>query len=222
MATSTAQRVGIWVIAVAMIVGTVVGFIVMILSSQNDANSQSALAKYQAEYSDYTTKSGKQQKDVDARTSDLSNTYKSVFLPLKDRVTTFDAASVKELSTAEITAGNGVAITDDTTYLAYYIGYTPDGAIFDSSLDADKLKAPLIVRPNGVISGWSKALKGQKIGGMYELTIPSDLAYGATGSGEKIKPNTPLKFVVMPIETTTTYKEPALTQEVIKAYGSSN
>ena len=38
-----------------------------------------------------------------------------------------------------------------------------------------------------------------KVGGVRELTIPSDMAYGETGSGEDIPANTPLKFVVMAI-----------------------
>src|SRR3990167_11443530 len=62
MATSTAQRVGIWVIAVAMVVGTVAGFIAMILSSESDTKNQQALAKYQSEYAAYQKKAEEQTK----------------------------------------------------------------------------------------------------------------------------------------------------------------
>jgi hypothetical protein len=38
-----------------------------------------------------------------------------------------------------------------------------------------------------------------KIGGVREITLPSDKAYGEQGSGDSIPPNTPLKFIVMAI-----------------------
>ena len=50
-----------------------------------------------------------------------------------------------------------------------------------------------------MIEGWKKGLVGMKIGGVRELSIPSDLAYGKNGSGEKIPADTPLKFIVMAI-----------------------
>ncbi len=222
MATSTAQRVGIWIIAVAMIVGTVVGFLVMILSTKNNASTQDALAKYQSAYTEYSTKTQKQQTDLTARTDELSNTYKDSFVPQKQKVAKYDGAKVTALSSETIKPGDGKAITNEYTYAAYYIGFNPDGTIFDSSLNGSALKTPLIVRPGGVIAGWAKGMEGKQIGGIYELTIPSDQAYGATGSGDTIKPNTPLKFIVMPVELLTTYKEPQVTKEVMEAYGSAN
>jgi FKBP-type peptidyl-prolyl cis-trans isomerase len=55
----------------------------------------------------------------------------------------------------------------------------------------------------GVITGWSEGIQGMRIGGVRELTIPADKAYGKTGSpnstdtSKSIAPNTPLKFIVM-------------------------
>lgn len=43
-------------------------------------------------------------------------------------------------------------------------------------------------------------MKGMKIGGVREVTIPSDKAYGETGQGNIIPPNTPLRFVIMAID----------------------
>lgn len=69
----------------------------------------------------------------------------------------------------------------------YYIGWNPDGIkIFDQSIDGETLKSPLSLDGVGVsdvIVGW-KGLLGMKVGGVRELTIPSDMAYGATARSE--------------------------------------
>jgi hypothetical protein len=57
-----------------------------------------------------------------------------------------------------------------------------------------------------------------KVGGVRELTIPSDKAYGEAGSGDKIPANTPLKFIVMVIPTPEAIKEPAVPQELLQYY----
>jgi peptidylprolyl isomerase len=45
-------------------------------------------------------------------------------------------------------------------------------------------------------SGWDEGLLGMKTGGMRQLDIPADLAYGDSGSGDIIKPGAALSFVV--------------------------
>jgi hypothetical protein len=52
-------------------------------------------------------------------------------------------------------------------------------------------------------------MKGMKIGGVRELTIPSDKAYGETGSGDNIPPNTPIRFIVMAIPLPATIEQPS-------------
>ena len=69
------------------------------------------------------------------------------------------------------------------------------------------MKSPVVFRKEGkkwgLIEGWSEGLKGMKVGGIRELSIPADKAYGAQGSvnqedsSKTIGPNTPLKFIVM-------------------------
>lgn len=210
MATSRAQRVGIWVIAVAMVVGTLAGFIAMILSSQNDTKNQQALAKYQAEYAAY-------QKKVDAQAKELSGKYFNEFNQYKSVPSSYDPAAIKELSTNDLKIGDGAEITDKTEYSAYYIGWNPKGKVFDQSIDGQSLKAP--IAGGNLIEGWNKGVIGMKVGGVRELTIPSNLAYKEQGSGEDIPPNTPIKFVVMIIPKPAEIKQPEITQEVIQAYG---
>ena len=225
MATSTAQRVGIWVIAVAMIVGTLAGFIAMILSSENDTSSQQAVAKYQAEYATY-------QQKIDVQTKELSGKYFSEFNAYSTAPAAFDAATVTELSTKDLKVGDGEAIGEKSSYGVYYIGWNPQGKKFDSSLSDDgaSLKQPLLRKEDGawvfpggqsggVIEGWTEGLKGMKVGGVRELTIPSKLAYAERGQGEDIPANTPLKFIMMVIPRFDEIKAPEVTPEMMQAYG---
>jgi FKBP-type peptidyl-prolyl cis-trans isomerase len=114
----------------------------------------------------------------------------------------FDVASVGDkVTTTDLVPGDGADITKDTKYQAYYIGWNPKGKTFDSSFSSDKLKAPIDTSQGSMISGWTTGVAGMKVGGVREITIPSDLAYGDKGSGDDIPPNTPIKFVVMIIAT---------------------
>ena len=74
----------------------------------------------------------------------------------------------------------------------------------DSNDNPTSLKAPLDPS-GGLIEGWNQGVIGMKLGGVRQLTITSDLAYGEQEiCGGK---NSPLKFVVMPIESDAKYKE---------------
>jgi FKBP-type peptidyl-prolyl cis-trans isomerase len=47
-----------------------------------------------------------------------------------------------------------------------------------------------------VISGWTEVLQLMNVGDKFEVTIPSDLAYGPAGSGPVIGPDAVLVFEV--------------------------
>ncbi len=53
-----------------------------------------------------------------------------------------------------------------------------------------------------LIPGWAEGVIGMRVGGVREITIPSDLAYKDQGSGNDIPPNTPIKFIVYVIAIT--------------------
>lgn len=187
MATKKSQRIGIWIIAVALTVGTLAGFIAMIIAPQNQAMDEERKQKAYAEYQEKVAKQG----------DDLSKKYFDTFAKYKTRPAPFEAKDVKKLSTKDLKVDDGEKLTKDTQYSAYYIGWTPDGKIFDQSIDGNKLTAPI---PGGdLIEGWNEGVLGMKLGGVREITIPSDKAYGEAGGGDKIPPNTPLKFIVLAI-----------------------
>ena len=222
MATTTGQRIGIAVILVVTVVGTLGSFLVMILS-QKEATQTAQ--QQQKDYAEYETKLEAYQAKVDAQTKQLSDKYYAAFSQNTNRVAEFnlDEAEKNGLKTVDITVGNGEEITDTTKFAAYYIGWLPSGKIFDQSIDTTKgqLKAPLSISDGlanaSLIQGWKDGMKGMKIGGVRELTIPSDKAYAEEGSKdssgkETIPANTPLKFVVMAIslpETIATPEYPA-------------
>lgn len=75
-----------------------------------------------------------------------------------------------------------------------YKGSLIDGTEFDSSYKRGK---PATFPVNGVIRGWTEALQLMKEGSRWQLFIPPDLAYGASGTpGGPIGPNATLIFEV--------------------------
>ncbi len=92
-----------------------------------------------------------------------------------------------------IKEGDGDKPLATDTVTTHYEGKTIDGAIFDSSV---KRGTPASFPVNGVIKGWQEALQLMPTGSKWELFIPSDLAYGASGSGQAIGPNETLIFEV--------------------------
>ena len=91
-----------------------------------------------------------------------------------------------------ITEGSGrkPAVTD--TVETHYEGRTLDGIVFDSSYKRGKTAS---FQLNAVIKGWTEGLQLMAEGSKYELYIPFELAYGATGGG-KIEPYAALIFTV--------------------------
>ena len=92
-----------------------------------------------------------------------------------------------------LVAGDGPRPSAADTVTVNYRGTLLDGTVFDSSYDRGQ---PVSFPLSGVIPGWTEALKLMPTGSKWELTIPSDLAYGPGGTGRNIGPNATLKFEV--------------------------
>ena len=217
MSATKAQRIGIWTIAVFMIIGTIGSFVAIVLANQNQQTDQARIteltAEYQKEYEAYQAK-------IDAQAKELSAQYFDTFNQFATRPAAFDAAGVTELKTNDIIVGSGEDIKSDSSFTAYYIGWNPSGKVFDGSIEGNSLKAPFAVEPGGVIEGWTKGVEGMKVGGVRELSIPAELAYGETGSGEDIPANTPIKFIIMIIPTPEKIEYPSMPDELMKYYQS--
>jgi FKBP-type peptidyl-prolyl cis-trans isomerase FkpA len=92
-----------------------------------------------------------------------------------------------------IKEGTGPAPLATDTVRAHYKGSLLDGTVFDSSYeDGEPVEFSLVE----VIDGWAEGLQLIGVGGVYELFVPSDLAYGAEGAGSIIPPYSTLIFEV--------------------------
>jgi len=191
MATPKSQQIGIWIIATFMIIGALGSSLMIVLSNQNQAADSANLQTISKEYS----------AKVATQTTELSNKYYSEFSKYATTPVVFTADDVKSLSKIDLKVGEGTEIKADTAYSAYYIGWNPKGVIFDQSISGGTLKVP--IAGGNLITGWNEGVIGMKFGGIREISIPSDKAYGATGAGENIPANTPIKFIVMVIPKVT-------------------
>lgn len=197
--TSKGQRIAIWVIALFTITSTVALYVGSILASKNQATENAEQQEKIAAYQEY-------QKKVSAQAAELSAKYYDSFKAYEKTPSAFNAASVKDLSMKDLKVGDGEEITDSSEYSAYYVGWMPNGTVFDGSFENGALKSPLTISAGAqMIQGRTEGIKGMKVGGIREITIPSDKAYGETGSpnqtdaSKSIPANTPLKFIVMVI-----------------------
>ncbi len=205
MATPRSQRIGIWIIAIVLTVGTLGSFLALILGNQNSsadqAKVQKASVEYQKLYAEYDAKLKVREEKVAIQAKQLSDQYYDDFNQYSSRIATFKSSDVKKLSTKDIIVGDGETLNTKSSYSAYYINWGPSGKSYDQSIDTTKkqLKSPLTASDKSqMIDGWKQGVLGMKVNGVREITIPSNMAYDATGSSDgSIPPNTPLKFIVM-------------------------
>jgi FKBP-type peptidyl-prolyl cis-trans isomerase len=103
---------------------------------------------------------------------------------------------VSELGVYVIRKGHGAIVKSGQTVTVEYVGQIyPDGKVFDESWSR---KAPVTfpIGTGHVIAGWDSGLVGQKVGSRVILTIPSGEAYGPSGNGSAVPPNSDLIFVI--------------------------
>ena len=181
--TSKGQRIAIWIIIVAMTVGSIGAYFIIILQNDN--------AKIEQE------KQLALQKQIEAQQKQQEEQAKMSKDPLDGYAAEpFDKAAVTALKVEELKPGTGKQATESSTVEANYFGWTSDGKIFDSSKKSG-VTTPVNFPLNKVIKGWTEGLKGVKQGSVVKLTIPGDKAYGASGQPQAgIGPNEPLVFII--------------------------
>ncbi len=111
-----------------------------------------------------------------------------------------------------LTKGTGATPSANDTVTVDYEGRLIDGTVFDSSY---KQGQPVSFKVAEVIPGWQEALTHMKAGDVWEIYVPSQLAYGAQGVGGPIGPNQTLIFKIHLIDVkaanATTVSEKAVT-----------
>ncbi|HLU11060.1 MAG TPA: FKBP-type peptidyl-prolyl cis-trans isomerase [Oceanobacillus sp.] len=92
-----------------------------------------------------------------------------------------------------LTQGDGPTPVETSNVTVNYRGCLTNGTEFDSSYSRGQ---PSTFVLNGVIDGWTEGVQLMPAGSSYLFYIPSELGYGAAGSGSRIPPNAPLIFEI--------------------------
>ena len=92
-----------------------------------------------------------------------------------------------------IETGEGRSPGPADTVVVHYVGQLIDGTEFDSSRGRG---TPATFSLGGIIPGWQEVLQLMREGDIWEVVIPSELAYGAQGAGASIGPNETLIFEI--------------------------
>lgn len=92
-----------------------------------------------------------------------------------------------------LTAGDGKKPAETDTVMCNYKGTFIDGTEFDSSTQAGK---PVPFEVKNVIPGFKEVLQLMPVGSKWQVFIPSNLAYGESGAGGVIGPNSALVFEI--------------------------
>jgi len=94
-----------------------------------------------------------------------------------------------------IESGDGRSPGPSDTVVVHYVGRLIDETIFDSSRQRN---SPATFSLGGIIRGWQEILQLMREGDLWEVVIPSELAYGAQGAGSssQIGPNETLVFEI--------------------------
>lgn len=102
-----------------------------------------------------------------------------------------------------LASGKGPSPKATDTVKVHYRGKLVDGKVFDQSYSGEtpaKRDQPAEFQVKGVIKGWTESLLKMKVGDKWQITLPSELAYGERGSPPVIPPNSVLIFDVELLE----------------------
>jgi len=89
--------------------------------------------------------------------------------------------------------GNGIKPEKGDRAVIHYTGHLLDGTKFVSSHD-EQIPFEFTKSAGNVIKGWEQSVAEMSIGSKYTFYIPSSLAYGETGLGNIVEPNTVVVF----------------------------
>ncbi|SCA57016.1 Peptidyl-prolyl cis-trans isomerase [Candidatus Terasakiella magnetica] len=104
-----------------------------------------------------------------------------------------------ELKVTDVIKGKGALAEKEKQVRVHYTGWLMNGNKFDSSKDRDR-PFSFTLGARQVIPGWDQGVQGMRVGGLRELIIPPEMAYGPRGAGGVIQPNATLKFEVELLE----------------------
>ncbi len=135
---------------------------------------------------------------------EITNTYtaENERIQLVDYIKGLRQSGFKVDSTAmgvyyvKIEEGSGSFPKKGDTLSVKYAGYLINGQMFDASFwhKTDSLYH-FVLREPDMIPGWDNMMENMNVGMLVEFIVPSNLAYGSTGSYPVIPPYSSLIFV---------------------------
>lgn len=162
--------------------------ILAVVDVANGQPSRLSAAEKQSTIEQIQKESQEKQRAAHAKNKAAGEAYLAENAKKEGVTTTASGLQYKQLA-----AGNGAKPTTSDRVKVHYHGTLIDGTVFDSSYQRGE---PIVFPVTGVIAGWVEGLQLMNVGSKFELTIPSNLAYGANGSGPVIGPDATLIFEV--------------------------
>jgi FKBP-type peptidyl-prolyl cis-trans isomerase FkpA len=93
----------------------------------------------------------------------------------------------------DVQVGDGPVARRTSRVWVRYVGWLPDGTVFDGNVGGEPYHARL--GGNEVIRGWNEGIDGMRRGGIRKLVVPPALGYGSRGSSN-VPPGATLVFLV--------------------------
>ena len=215
--TSPKQRFFIILIAIIMLGSIVASYIAIVINGGKSTSSDSESQISNAKIAEYESVYNERQAEFSEKTKDSFDK----FIKYKTEIKAYNETSANDdgVQTVDLEVGSGKELGEgDYNYLAYYVGWCADESVFDSSFDNNKNPTAFVTVLDaslGMIEGWNLGVEGMRLGGIREITIPGNLAYGESreicGGTNK-----PLRFIVMAVENEDPLK--SLADELNEAY----
>ncbi len=196
--TSPKQRFFIILIAIIMLGSIIASYAAIVVSGSKGADTsetpevdEAKIAELQAAY---------EKKETEFKEASRDDYNK--FIKYKSEIKAYNESSANEgaVEKRDLVKGSGATLSEDN-YLAYYVGWCADESVFDSSFDNNENPTAFakILDPTlGMIEGWTMGVEDMKVGGIREITVPGEMAYGDSmeicGGYNK-----PLKFLIMAV-----------------------
>ncbi len=194
--TSTKERIIYGAVALFMLISVIGMQIAMVLGSKNPQpiSPEQKLAQKQQEemFKKFQKQWAVREKWINKK---MSKKHYPEFSKYKKNNGEFDN-KITKLSKKDLKIGTGKEIKKASEGKYYYMGWLANGKVFDSSFSKKTLKPP--ITSQGFVKGWEDGVIGMKEGGVRELAIPADQAYGDKANGE-IPENSSLKFIIMAV-----------------------
>ncbi len=184
------QRAFALTIAIIFLVTTLATSVLVVMAIIDDSKNKNADTTQSAATDTPASAADAETCAIDSLSGQPTLPAPEVFKPSGD---------VTALATTDIEVGTGDTVkAGDCLVVKYYGTLATSGEKFDENFTTD---GGLIFKigAGSVIPGWDQGVPGMKVGGVRRLVLPSDLAYGESGSGA-IPANADLVFVVKVLE----------------------